>query len=131
MRGRSWPKSVASGLVRPSRDEEARLRYLAYQTMGALLVQFLMTPEPDRRGVRRVPARRSSSDTILPMLELFTEGLLADRRMLDDYLEYLRGPGAPQDPDPRVRTSDMSQTHARRSTTGRPMSLAVAIRSRT
>jgi hypothetical protein len=34
-------------------------------------------------------------DTILPTLELFTEGLLADRTMLDDYVRHLRTPPAP------------------------------------
>ena len=32
--------------------------------------------------------RAGQQDTILPILELFTEGLLADRRMLDDYLRF-------------------------------------------
>jgi AcrR family transcriptional regulator len=84
-------EGVASGLVRPSRDEEARLRYLTYQTVGALLVQFLTTP-----GVTPeefvASMRAGHQDTILPTLELFTEGLLADRKMLDDYLEYLWEP---------------------------------------
>ena len=65
-------------LVRPSRDEEARLRYLTYQTMGALLVQFLTTPEATPEEFV-ASLRDGSDDTILPMLELFTEGLLADR----------------------------------------------------
>ena len=37
-----------------------------------------------------------AQDTILPTLELFTEGLLTDRRLLDDYLAYRAAPpGAP------------------------------------
>ena len=93
-------EGVATGLVRPSRDEEARLRYLTYQTMGALLVQFLMTPEATpEEFVASLHA--GQQDTILPMLELFTEGLLADRQMLDDYLEYLWEPPDGPSPDPR------------------------------
>ena len=38
-------ESVATGLVRPSRDEEARLRYLTHVAMGAMLVQFLVAPD--------------------------------------------------------------------------------------
>jgi hypothetical protein len=32
------------------------------------------------------------SDLYLPMLELFTEGFLTTRRMLDDYLLYVGDP---------------------------------------
>ena len=77
--------SVETGLVRPSRDEEARLRYLTYQTMGALLVQFLTTPDPTpERFVASL--REGRHETMLPMLELFTEGFMADRGPLDAYL---------------------------------------------
>jgi len=87
-------ESVASGLVRPSRDEEARLRYLVYQTMGALLVQFLMAPSTTAEEFV-ASLHADQGDTILPMLELLTEGLLASREMLDDYVEFLREPGRP------------------------------------
>lgn len=92
-------EGVASGLVRPSRDEEARLRYLTYQTMGALLVQFVtmpgVTPEEFVASLRS-----GQHDTILPTLELLTEGLLTSREMFDDYLEYLWEP-----PDGAVRSA--------------------------
>lgn len=90
-------ESVASGLVRPSRDEEARVRYLTYQTMGAMLVQFLTTPvgTPDEFIAS---LRATQRETILPVLELHTEGLLADRQMLDDYLEFLWEPPDGQGP---------------------------------
>jgi len=80
-------ESVASGLTRPSRDEEARLRYLTYQTMGAMLVQFLTSPDltPDE-FIASLHTRRA--DTVLPILELYTEGLLTSREMLDDYLRH-------------------------------------------
>ena len=84
-------EGVAAGLVRPSRDEEARLRYLTYQTMGALIVQFVTLPAgTPEQFVASLRAERQ--DTILPILELFTEGLLADRRMLDDYLQFRATP---------------------------------------
>ena len=74
-------ESVASGLVRPSRDEEARLRYLAYQTMGALLIQFLTMEDATPEGfVQSMSA--PGRDQILPILELGTEGFLVTRRML-------------------------------------------------
>ena len=89
-------RGVASGLVRPSRDEEARLRYLTYQTMGALLVQFLVTEHatPDEFAATLTGA---GSDVILPILELATEGWLADRSMLDDYVRFLAEPRDDQD----------------------------------
>jgi AcrR family transcriptional regulator len=84
-------QSVAAGLVRPSRDEEARLRYLTYQTIGAMLVRFLTTEHltPDEF----VASMRTADDEfILPILEVGTEGFLADRSLLDDYLRYLAEP---------------------------------------
>jgi len=80
-------ESVASGLARPSRDEEARLRYLTYQTMGAMLVQFLTAPDPTPDEFV-ASLRAGQADMILPILELYTEGLLTGREMLDDYLRY-------------------------------------------
>lgn len=87
-------ESVASGLVRPSRDEEARLRYLVDQTMGALLVRFLTMPNPTAEEFVAA-LHADQGDTILPMLELLTEGLLARRDLLDDYVEFLWEPGRP------------------------------------
>lgn len=92
-------RSLKTGLVRPSRDEEARLRYLTYVTMGAVLVQFVTSP--DRTPDEFVASlRESRKDQILPTLELFTEGLFADRTMLDDYVRYLwQPPDTAADPD--------------------------------
>jgi AcrR family transcriptional regulator len=83
--------SVASGLARPSRDEEARLRYLTHQTMGAMLVRFVTAPglTPDEFVASLHDAQQQA---VLPILELYTEGLLTGREMLDDYLEYLWEP---------------------------------------
>ncbi|WP_144017001.1 TetR family transcriptional regulator [Beutenbergia cavernae] len=77
---------VARGLVRPSRDEEARLRYLTYQTVGAMLVDFMLDGGSDP-GVFVARMRQRSSDLLLPMLEVGTEGYLASREYLDSYLE--------------------------------------------
>ena len=97
-------ESVASGLTRPSRDEEARLRYLTYQSMGAMLVQFLTAPEltPDEFVAS---LRDGQRDTILPILELYTEGLLTSHKMLDDYLRYLGEP-----PGGQARDESSTQT---------------------
>src|SRR5450830_1430427 len=97
-------ESVASGLARPSRDEEARLRYLTYQTMGAMLVQFLTAPDLTP-GEFVASLRAGQADTILPILELYTEGLLTSHEMLDDYLRYLWEP-----PDDQARAESQPQT---------------------
>jgi len=97
-------ESVATGLTRPSRDEEARLRYLTYQSMGAMLVQFLTAPEltPDEFVAS---LREGQRDTILPTLELYTEGLLTSHKVLDDYLRYLGEP-----PGGQARDKSSTQT---------------------
>jgi AcrR family transcriptional regulator len=84
-------EGVDAGLLRPSRDEEARLRYLTYQSMGAMLVQFILMPAA-RPEEFLASLHAEKADAILPILELYTEGLLADRGMLDDYLQFLREP---------------------------------------
>jgi AcrR family transcriptional regulator len=80
-------EGVATGLVRPSRDEEARLRYLTYQSVGALVVQFVTMPAATPEEFV-ASLRTGREDAILPVLELYTEGVLADRQMLDDYVAY-------------------------------------------
>ncbi|MGV1005582.1 MAG: TetR family transcriptional regulator [Candidatus Nanopelagicales bacterium] len=96
--------SVASGLVRPSRDEDARLRYLTYQSLGALLVQFLAAPGATPEAfVESLRAGQGAS--ILPMLELLTEGLFRDSQLLEDYLQYLWEP-----PDARAGATRRAPT---------------------
>lgn len=84
-------ESVEAGLVRPSRDEEARARYLTAHSMGAMLVHFLLDPgrSPDDFVASVLTQERGQ---VLPILELYTEGLFTDRRMLDEYLMYVGDP---------------------------------------
>ncbi len=84
-------RAVTAGMVRPSRDEEARLRYLAYQATGAMLVQFITMPgaTPDE-FVASLQA--AGQDQILPTLELYTEGLLTDDTLLEQYLTHAESP---------------------------------------
>lgn len=83
--------SVEAGIVRPPRDEEARLRYLIYQSIGALLVELLTMPDatPEEFVAAALASQRNQ---ILPVLELFTEGMLTTRQMLDDYLDHVGDP---------------------------------------
>lgn len=83
--------SLEAGIIRPSRDEEARLRYLTHMTMGALLVQFVTSPGTTMAEfVASLHSRQQGH--ILPALELFTEGFLTSSDMLDDYVRYLWEP---------------------------------------
>ena len=84
-------EAVADGIVRPSRDERARVRYLVYSSLGALLLSVTMNPPRDPQDVNAA-VRAFLDDLYLPMLELFTEGFLTSRRMLDDYLLYVPDP---------------------------------------
>ena len=59
--------------------------------MGAMLVQFLTAPELTPDEFVASP-RDGQRDTILPILELYTEGLLTSPKMLDDYVRYMREP---------------------------------------
>lgn len=81
-------ESQAAGLVRPSRDEDARVRFLTYEAMGTLLVKYLADREPSPADFL-ASLRSRDDDMILPMLELYTEGVFTDRSLLDDYAQRL------------------------------------------
>jgi AcrR family transcriptional regulator len=83
---------VESGMIKPSRDPAARARYLAYQGMGSLLLWVTLHPGFTEVDDFRKALREISDETTLPALELFTEGLFADRSMLDEYLMYVSDP---------------------------------------
>ena len=83
--------AVARELARPSRDEQARARYLVLSGLGALLLTMLLDPPDDPSDLPGL-MRRLQIESTLPMLELFTEGLFTTRRMLDDYLPYVSDP---------------------------------------
>jgi AcrR family transcriptional regulator len=74
---------VRAGTIKPSRDPAARAKFLAITSGGGLLLYIQMHPTPtDLRAVLRDYAR----DMVLPALELYTEGLMADRTMYDAFL---------------------------------------------
>lgn len=89
-------EGVAAGRIVPSRDEEARIRYLVGAALGPLLLEFSLNPPSDPvAGARQI--RDYLGRITLPALELFTEGFLADRSMLDAYLLYVTDPPADAD----------------------------------
>lgn len=82
---------VATGVVRPSRDPEARARYLVTSSLGGLLLQLSLLPQLELADIGPT-VRRLVDEITLPTLELYTEGVLADRRYLDEYLLYIGDP---------------------------------------
>jgi len=93
-------EAVRDGVVRPSRDEAGRIRYLVYSSLGALMLSVALDPPEDPEDLGAT-MRRFMGELYLPMLELYTEGFLTTRRMLDDYLLYVPDPppGAPAPTD--------------------------------
>lgn len=76
-------EGVRAGTLKPSRDPKARAKYLAITGGGGFLLYLQMHDNPtDLRAVLRDYAR----DMVLPSLEIYTEGLLADRTMYDAFL---------------------------------------------
>jgi AcrR family transcriptional regulator len=75
---------VRSGLLKPSRDPRARARYLGMSSGGGFLMYLLMHDNPtDLRAV----LRDYGEEMVLPALEIYTEGLMADSTMYDAFLE--------------------------------------------
>jgi hypothetical protein len=76
-------EGVRSGTLKPSRDSKARAKYLAITGGGGFLLYLQMHETPtDLRAVLRDYAR----DMVLPALEVYSEGLMADRTMYDAFL---------------------------------------------
>ncbi|MCQ9166144.1 MULTISPECIES: TetR/AcrR family transcriptional regulator [unclassified Arthrobacter] len=91
--------AVARGLVVPSRDEDARTRFLVQQSIGSMLVNLAMRPDVRLDDFPAV-MDQYMADSMLPTLELYTEGLFADSSYLDQYLAFTAGnhpPAAPAD----------------------------------
>lgn len=89
-------EAEAAGVVRPSRDPVARVRYLAYQNAGGLMLWFALHDDADPASFG--PAlRRYIEEIAPPALELFTQGLYVDRSMLDDFLMYVPDPPGTDD----------------------------------
>ncbi|MFI8411466.1 TetR family transcriptional regulator [Paeniglutamicibacter gangotriensis] len=82
--------AVERGIIVPSCDEEARVRLLVQQSVGAMVVSFAMRPERPLDDFGAV-MDRYYAEAVLPTLELYTEGLFTTREYLDEYLAFLAG----------------------------------------
>lgn len=87
--------AVERGIMRPSRDEKARVRYLVMSGLGTFLLSLLLRPVDDTSDLAAV-SRRLQEETTLPMLELYTEGMLTSRTVLDEYLRHTAEDDAPE-----------------------------------
>jgi TetR/AcrR family transcriptional regulator, regulator of cefoperazone and chloramphenicol sensitivity len=77
-------EGVRAGTIKPSRDPKARAKYLAFVGGGGFLLYLQMHDNPT--DVRAV-LRDYGDDMVLPALEVYTNGLLADPTMYDAFVE--------------------------------------------
>jgi TetR/AcrR family transcriptional regulator, regulator of cefoperazone and chloramphenicol sensitivity len=76
-------EGVRTGVLKPSRDPHARARYLAICGGGAFLLYIQMHENPT--DLRKV-LHDYGEEMVLPALELYTNGLMADSTMYDAFL---------------------------------------------
>jgi AcrR family transcriptional regulator len=75
--------AVRAGTVKPTRDPKARAKFLAINNAGGFLLYLQLHDNPDDLAAA---LRDYGEDMILPALELYTHGLLADTSMYDALL---------------------------------------------
>lgn len=86
---------VRAGTLKPSRDPRARARYLAICGGGGFLLYLQMHDNPtDLAAV----LHDYGEEMVLPALEVYTEGLLADSSVYEAFL-HQREQGIPFSPD--------------------------------
>lgn len=76
-------EGVRAGTLKPSRDPKARARFLGINNGGGLLLYLQMHENPS--DVRAV-LRDYAEDMMLPALELYSNGLMADSSMYEAFL---------------------------------------------
>lgn len=86
--------AVDKGLAHPSVDEPARVRYLIYSALGALLLEVTFNPPKDPRDLGAL-VREFLRTSYKPMLELYSQGFFTTRRLLDEYLQHESAPSQP------------------------------------
>ncbi|MDO8143560.1 MULTISPECIES: TetR/AcrR family transcriptional regulator [unclassified Isoptericola] len=100
-------EAVAAGIAKPSVDEDARVRYLTLSSLGTLSLALTLNPPEDPEDVGAT-VRTFLAEHYLPMIELYAQGFLTSRRMLDDYLLYVSDPptGGESDDAPAPETTN-------------------------
>ena len=78
-------EGVRAGTLKPSRDPKARAKFLGMNNGGGFLLYLQMHETPnDLRAVLRDYAE----DMVLPALELYSNGLMADSSMYEAFLTH-------------------------------------------
>ncbi|AEG43020.1 TetR/AcrR family transcriptional regulator [Isoptericola variabilis] len=98
-------EAVRAGIVKPSLDEAKRVRFLVLSSLGSMLLALTLDPPQDPADLQGT-LRRFLKDQYLPQVELFTQGFLTNRRMLDDYLLYVGDPPSSDRVDADVPSED-------------------------
>lgn len=81
-------EGVQIGTIKPSRDPQARAKYLSITGGGGFLLYLQMHDTPT--DLRKV-LRDYAEDMVLPALEIYSEGLLTDHTMYDAFLANEKG----------------------------------------
>ncbi|HEX4059334.1 MAG TPA: TetR family transcriptional regulator [Galbitalea sp.] len=81
-------EAVESGVLLPSVDPRARVELLITQSIGGMIMQLTLDGEVDYSDGAAL-IRHISGSTSLVQVELYTQGLLADRTLLDEYLRQV------------------------------------------
>jgi AcrR family transcriptional regulator len=99
-------EGVRTGVLKPSRDPEARAKYLAISGGGAFLLYLQMHENPT--DLRRV-LHDYGEEMILPALEVYSQGLMTDSTMYDAFL-HQREQGIPFSSASETRSETTTDT---------------------
>lgn len=86
------PAAIREGLIRPSRDPEARNRVLVLAVLGALALSDLAEPEQGAEGTPSM--RRLTERLYLPLLEVLANGYLASPDIYEAFAQAREGDDA-------------------------------------
>jgi AcrR family transcriptional regulator len=101
-------EGVRAGTLKPSRDPKARAKFLGLVSGGGLLLFLQMHDNPsDLRAV----LRDYGEEMMLPALEVFTNGLMADTTMYDAFIQA-REKGIPLTSDEGEGDDGSDKAHA-------------------
>jgi AcrR family transcriptional regulator len=84
-------EAVEAGRLLPSVDPAARVEMLVTQSMGGIIMQLTLSGQDDFSDGAAL-MRSITGSTSLVLLELYTQGLLADRTLFDEYLRQVGQP---------------------------------------
>jgi AcrR family transcriptional regulator len=95
---------VASGMIKPAHDPDGRADLLTRMSLGYLLLDYAVQPAPPEDLTQWIldMTRRS----LLAGLEVFTEGLFVDSRVLDEHLAQSASTDQSPGPDRPVEVTE-------------------------